>query len=390
MHLRNKLSVKKVGNLTEAGVYSDGGGLYLRVRKAGTRSWLYICMVAGRRREIGLGSVYDVSLGEARAKASDLRRIFLAGLDPFEERKKAAIAAKPKMTFGEMAESLMDDIEDGFRNQKHRNQWRSSIRRYAESILAKPVDAVTTDDILELLKPIWLTKRETASRVRQRIERVLDAAGVKGLRSGDNPARWRGNLEFLLPRQNKIAIKHHKALPFDQLSHFMPKLRGRSATTARALEFTILTAARTGEILGMTWGEVDFEKKLWTIPGERMKAGVTHEVPLCEAALLLLGTIKPKNVGFDEIVFKGPKGGPMSNMAMAQLLKRMDCDATVHGFRSTFRDWAGEETSFAREDIEMALAHTIQSHTERAYRRGNALEKRRDVMESWSGFCNNP
>ena len=265
-----------------------------------------------------------------------------------------------------------------------------AIRRYAESILAKPVDAVTTDDILELLKPIWLTKRETASRVRQRIERVLDAAGVKGLRSGDNPARWRGNLEFLLPRQNKIAIKHHKALPFYQLSHFMPKLRGRSATTARALEFTILTAARTGEILGMTWGEVDFEKRLWTIPGERMKAGVTHEVPLCKAAIMLLETIKPKNAGFDEIVFKGPKGGPMSNMAMAQLLKRMDCDATVHGFRSTFRDWAGEKTSFAREDIEMALAHTIQSHTERAYRRGNALEKRRDVMESWSGFCNNP
>jgi integrase len=242
--------------------------------------------------------------------------------------------------------------------------------------------------VLGVLQPIWLSKAETAGRVRGRIERILDAAKAKGLRLGENPARGRGHLDLLLPKRSKSEVKHHAALPFQQVASFMLELSQRPAMAARALEFTILTAARSGEARGMTWGEVDLAERVWTVPGERMKAGATHQVPLSDAGLGVLQTIKRKDALAHELVFPAPRGGQMSDMAMSQLLKRMGHqNITVHGFRSAFRDWAGETTQFGREEVEMALAHTIESAVERAYRRGRALEKRRELMAAWSEYC---
>ena len=388
MHVRNKFNVKQIAGLTAPGIYSDGGGLYLRVRPTGSRSWLYVCMIKGKRRELGLGSVHDVSLAKAREKAAEAREHFLNGRDPVKERARALVAQRPVATFGKFAEQLMDDIEDGFRNEKHRKQWRSTLRIYAKPILDMAVQDVTTEDVLGLLMPIWLKTPETASRVRGRIERVLDAAKAKGHRQGENPARWRGHLELLLPRRKRAETKHHAALPFDQVATFMTELRKRQATAARALEFTILTAARSGETIGMTWGEIDLAECVWTIPGERMKAGATHQVPLSDAAIAVLTALKPGDPTADQLVFANDGGRQLSNMAMAMLLRRMGYDGiTVHGFRSTFRDWAGESTAFGREEIEMALAHTIESAVERAYRRGRALEKRRELMSAWASAC---
>lgn len=390
MHVRNKLNVKQVANLTTPGIYSDGGGLYLRVRPTGTRSWLFICMIRGKRREMGLGSVLDVSLAQAREKASNARAVFLEGQDPIVQRARAVAAQRPEAIFGMFAEQLLDDIEEGFRNEKHRKQWRSTLNIHAKPILSMPVQDVTTEDILGLLMPIWLKTPETASRVRGRVERVLDAAKAKGYRQGDNPARWRGHLELLLPRRRKTEIKHHAALPFDQMASFMESLRKRPALAARALEFTILTAARSGETIGMTWGEVDLAERLWTIPAERMKAGATHQVPLTDQAVAIIQAIKPAEAAPGDLVFAGEHGKQLSNMAMAMLLRRMGYEnVTVHGFRSAFRDWAGEKTTFSREVIEMALAHTIESATERAYRRGRALDKRRDLMMEWTTYSAN-
>ena len=387
MHLRNKLNAKKVATLTKPNAYSDGGGLYLRVRKSGTKSWFYIYMIDGKRREIGLGSALDVSLADARKKASDLRAIQLAGRDPATEHKQVRATAKLVPTFGEMATDLIDGIESGFSNEKHRKQWRSTITTYAESILYMPVDQVSATDIVALLQPIWLQKAETSSRVRQRIERILDGATVKGHRTGDNPARLKGNLEFLLPRKAKGEAGHHEAMPFTQVADFMVKLRERPAITARALEFAILTAARTGEVIGMRWEEVDLDQATWTVPADRMKGKRAHTVPLSDAALAILRALRLVEPQPRDLVFEGPKGGMLSNMAMLALLKRMEVSVTVHGFRSTFRDWAGDMTNFAQQDIEMALAHAIQSKTERAYRRSDALEKRRELMQVWADFC---
>jgi integrase len=388
MHVRNKLNVRQVVGLTKSGIYSDGGGLYLRVRPAGTRSWLYICMINGKRREMGLGSVLDVSLAQAREKAAAARVMQLEGLDPITSRPKVKVADRPVVSFGEFAMQHLDDIEEGFRNPKHRQQWRNTLKTYAAPLFALPITEVTTEHVLGVLQPIWLSKAETAGRVRGRIERILDAAKAKGLRHGENPARGRGHLDLLLPKRSKAEVKHHAALPFQQIGSFMQELNQRPAMAARALEFTILTAARSGEARGMTWGEVDFAESVWSVPGERMKAGVTHQVPLSDAALSVLEAIKPTEALPIELVFPAPRGGQMSDMAMSQLLKRMGHDdITVHGFRSAFRDWAGETTQFGREEVEMALAHTIESAVERAYRRGRALEKRRGLMLAWASFC---
>lgn len=388
MHSRNKLSVKQIATLIKPGIYSDGGGLYLRTRPSGTRSWLYVYMIDGKRREFGLGSVLDVSLAQAREKARSARQLHLDGIDPIAERKRVSKPKQKLMTFGEMATALIDDIEKGFDNKKHRDQWRSSITRYAEPILTLPVDEVDTDAVVSILKPIWLAKCETARRVRGRIERVLDAAKAKGLRSGENPARFRGHLDLLLPRQPRKGQKHHAALPFVELPDFMATLSQRPASAAKALQITVLTAARTSEVLGMTWDEIDFENQIWTIPASRMKAKSLHQVPLSEAAMKTLREIRANSSTNSTLVFRGTSGGGLSNMAMTMLLRRMSReDITIHGFRSTFRDWAGEKTSHAREDIEMALAHTIQSKTERAYRRGNAIEERRLLMDDWAAFA---
>lgn len=391
MRARNKLNVRQITGLTKPGVYSDGGGLYLRVRSTGSKSWLYIYSIHGKRREMGLGSDLDVSLANAREKAAAARALMLEGIDPQIDRSKAKVAEQPAITFGAFAMQWLDDVEAGFKNAKHRQQWRNTLTTYAAPLWLVPIPDITTAAILEVLKPIWLTKAETASRVRGRIERIIDAAKVQGIWNGENPARGRGHIDMLLPKRSKTEVRHHPALPFKQLPDFMPLLRSRPAVAARALEFTILTAARSGEVRGMTWGEVDLAERLWTVPGNRMKAGATHEVPLSDAAVAILKALMPDKPRSDAIVFAAPRGGMMSDMALSQLLKRMDRgDITVHGFRSTFRDWAGETTQFGREEVEMALAHTIESATERAYRRGRALDKRRDLMATWALFCGGP
>ncbi len=384
---RNKLNVKQVSSLTRVGVYSDGGGLYLRVRPSG-RSWVFIGTLNGKRQEMGLGSDLDVSLAHAREKAAAARALVLAGKHPRASRPQAILAVDPPVTFGMFAKDWVASVEDGFRNAKHRQQWRNTLATYGAPIANTSIAEVTTEQILGVLQPIWLSKPETASRVRGRIERVLDAAKVKGLRQGENPARGRGHLDLLLPKQSKAEVKHHAALPFVEISDFMVQLRKRPAIAAKALEFTILTASRSGETRGATWGEIDSDQRIWTIPGSRMKAGATHQVPLSDPAQAVLLALRPEVPNPDDLVFPAPRGGILSDMAMSQLLKRMGRpDITAHGFRSTFRDWAGETTNFGREDVEMALAHTITSSTERAYRRGRALEKRRDIMAAWGSFA---
>jgi integrase len=384
---RNKLNTKQVASLTEVGLYSDGGGLYLRIRESG-RSWFFIGTLHGKRFEMGLGPAIDVPLAKAREKAAAARALILDGHDPRAQRGKAKAADQPIITFGGFAMQHLDDIENGFKNPKHRQQWRNTLTTYAASMFELPVADVKTEHVLEVLQPIWLSKPETASRVRGRIERILDAAKVKGLRDGENPARGRGHLDLLLPKRNRGNVKHHAALPFVEVAGFMTQLRAREAMAARALELTILTAARSGETRGMTWAEIDLAEKVWTVPGSRMKAGATHQVPLSDAAVAVLRAVMPEKARPADIVFPAPRGGCLSDMALSQLLKRMGrLDITVHGFRSTFRDWAGETTQFAREEVEMALAHTISSPTERAYRRGRALEKRRGLMDAWARYC---
>ena len=398
---RNKLTARQVATIGKIGVHSDGGGLYLRVRPSG-RSWFYIGSLDGKRFELGLGSSLDVSLAKAREMAAKVRLQLIEGIDPMSDRTRAAAernrikyeqdAAKSGkasvITFGAYAKDLIASIEDGFKNPKHRQQWRNTLETYAKPLADVPIAEVTTDNVLAVLEPIWLSKPETASRVRGRIERVLDAAKVKGLRDGENPARGRGHLDLLLPKRNKTAVKHHSALPFADLPKFMIELSKRPAVAARALEFTFLTAARSGETRGMTWAEVDFEKMLWTVPGSRMKASILHEVPLSNAAMLVLSALNDEGLKPTDFVFPAPRGGSLSDMALSQLLKRMNRpDITVHGFRSTFRDWAGDKTQFGREEVEMALAHTVESSVERAYRRGRALEKRRELMSAWAEYC---
>lgn len=288
------------------------------------------------------------------------------------------------MAFGAFADQFMTRVVKGFRNDKHRKQWSSTIQTYAAALYPMPIAEIETRDILAVLAPIWLEKPETAGRVRQRLEKILNAARVEGLREGENPARPQGPLDHLLPRQRRQG-GHHSAMPFREMPPFMASLAERAGSAAHALSFTILTAARTSETLGMTWSEVDFDAAIWTIPGQRMKAGEEHRVPLSKAALAILEVFRPKKVDPAANVFHNGKGSSLSNMAMTQVLRRMGrSDITVHGFRSTFRDWAGDMTEFAREDAEMALAHQVGGKTERAYRRGRSLEKRRAMMDAWS------
>lgn len=385
---RNKLTVKQVSALDTPGLYSDGGGLYLRIRASG-RSWFFIGTLNGKRIELGLGSALDISLAKAREKTDVIRHQVLEGFDPRDERRMARTnAAKAVVTFGAFAKAHVADIEGGFKNPKHRQQWRNTLETYGKPLAKIPIDQVSTEDILGVLQPIWLSKPETASRVRGRIERVLDAAKVKELRNGENPARGKGHLDLLLPKRSNVKVKHHPALPFADVAAFMADLLKRPGVSARALEFTVLTAARSGEVRGMTWGEVNLEEKLWTVPANRMKAGEEHKVPLSDAAIAVLKTVNEDGLKADDYVFPAPRGGSLSDMALSQLLKRMGrTGITVHGFRSTFRDWAGDKTEFEREVIEMALAHTLTSEVERAYRRGRALDKRKELMTAWAKYC---
>jgi integrase len=371
-------------------VISDGDGLYLRVRPGQIASWFFASNAGGRRRELGLGSATAVDLDTARELAGDVRKAIAQGRDPFAEKaasKRESKEAARVPTFGEFAEDYIASVEAGWKNSVHRAQWRQTIRDYAGVIADKRVDEVTTDDVLKVLRPIWTVKPETASRLRGRIEKILSAAKVRGLRHRDsiNPASYRGHLDILLPRQQREARGHHGALPFADAPEFMTKLRARPALAARALEFAILTAARTGECIGARWGEIDERAAVWTVPASRMKAKVEHRVPLSTAALALLKALKPKEHQPGDLIF-ADRGKPLSNMAMLALLKRMKVEVTTHGFRSTFRDWCGDEAGYPRELAEAALAHTIQSKSERAYRRGTAVELRRSMMESWAAF----
>lgn len=296
VQLRGRLHRRQLPGLTKPGVYADGAGLYLRVRTSGTRSWIFVCMIKVKRREMGLGSILHVPLAKARERAGYARTAFLEGRDPIAERTATQQTEAAPATFGTFADDLIDDIQEGFRNEKHRKQWPSTLKMHAAELLEKPLAEIDTDAVVEVLKPIWLTKAETASGVRGRIERVLDAAKAKGLRTGENPARRRGHLDLLLPRRPKTSKGHHAALAFADAADFMRDLRSRSALAARALELTILTAARSGETLGMTWSEVDLEHALWTVPGERMKAGVEHQVPLSAHAVAILKALRSKRV----------------------------------------------------------------------------------------------
>ena len=375
----NKLGSRWVQSVTKPGRYSDGGGLYLVVDAHGKR-WVFMYVRGGRRTEMGLGPLRDVPLAKARELALQARQVLLAGGSPREARRD--VLAPP--TFGQAADSYIDAMSPQFKNAKHLWQWRQTLGDgYCRSLRARPVDAVTTEDVLAVLSPIWLTKAETAARLRGRIERVLDAARAKGQRSGENPARWKGHLKLLLPARQELQRGHHAALPATEVPGMIERLRARDTVAATCLEFTILTVARTGEAIHLRWDEIDGD--LWTIPASRMKAKRPHRVPLSRRALAILDEMLPLD---SEWVFPGQKRGrPLSNMAMLVLLRDMDLAVTVHGFRSTFRDWAGDHTRFPREVIEAALAHTVGSDTERAYRRGDALDRRRELLEAWASYC---
>jgi integrase len=386
-----RLSARSVATLSEPGRHNDGEGLYLSISKAGTKSWVFMFRWQGKLKEMGLGGVSTVSLAEARDKAGVARKQVKDRINPIAAKREAEFEAGGKKTFGEFADDLVKDILIGFRNAKHRWQWSHTLKTYAAPLRPIPIDEVTTDQVLAVIKPLWLTKQETASRLRGRIERVLDAAKARGDRSGENPARWRGHLDHLLPKRQKLQRGHHPAMPYADVPEFIMDLRRRDATAALALEFTILCASRTGEVIGATWLEIDRKQKVWTIPAKRMKAGLEHRVPLTDRALAVLD--RAEKLGIGEYVFPGArKGKPLSDMAMGVLLKKRmkHGGLTVHGFRSSFRDWAGECTAFPREVAEAALAHVVGDETERAYRRGDALEKRRKLMEAWARFISTP
>lgn len=385
----NRLTVRQVSALKVPGRHADGGGLYFRITAGGARSWVFMAAVGGRRVEIGLGGESSVTLASARRLAAEMREAVAAGNDPRRVIARDIIEAELAVpTFGAFSDRYIASVEAGWKNEVHRQQWRNSLRDHAFLLREKPVDDISIEDLLAVLRPIWLTKIETAKRVRGRIEKILDAAKARGIRSPDalNPAAWRGNLALLLPSQSKVARGHHAALPWVNAPQFVAELRCRKAVAARCLEFVILTAARSGEALAASWGEIDLEAKLWTIPAERMKAGAEHVVPLSPTAITLLGNIKPDQPKPADPIF-AVGGAARSNMAMAMLLRRMGHgNITTHGFRSTFRDWAGDATNFPREIVEQALAHTIQNKAERAYRRGTAIERRRELMTAWADY----
>ncbi|MFC3162851.1 tyrosine-type recombinase/integrase [Ciceribacter thiooxidans] len=381
----HRLTDARIRSKLKPGRYGDGGGLYLEVATAGTRSWLFMWKVNGRRRAIGLGGYPAVSLARARSIAAKAKSDIAEGRDP-------AVLAKRSMvpTFAKCVEEFLAVNSPSWRNDKHRAQWEMTLGdAYCRTIREKPVDKIATDDVLKILLPIWIEKAETASRLRGRIERVLDYAKVKGWREGLNPALWHGNLNHLLPARQKLQRGHHPAMPYKDLPAFMRDLRKREAVASLALEFLILTAARSGEVYGAVWDEFDLDAALWTIPATRMKAGREHVVPLSGPALDLVRRLHDARTC--QYVFPGQRTNrPLSTSAMEMLLRRMGKGAyTVHGFRSSFRDWAGDMTDFPRDLVETALAHRVGDATERAYRRSSALEKRRRLMQVFSLYLSN-
>jgi integrase len=386
----NKLTAARVDRLKKPGRYGDGGGLWLQIAAGGTKSWLLRYQRDGKARQMGLGPCSLVSLADARERARDARRVLLDGGDPIDARNALRLAAKIEaakgITFQQCAEKHIAAHEAAWRNEKHRAQWHSTLERYAyPKIGSLPVSAIDTTLILKVLEPIWGKRPETAGRLRGRIEAVLDWATAREYRAGDNPARWRGHLDKLLPAKRKLrGVQHHTAMPYEALPVLMGRLRRLEFVSARALEFTILTAARTGETIGARWAEIDIAAKIWTVPEDRTKSGREHRVPLSDRAVELLEAL-PRQDGNDHVFVGGRKGAGLSNMAMLELVK--SGGVTVHGFRSTFRDWAAETTAYPNHVVEMALAHVIGDKVEAAYRRGDLFEKRRRLMRDWATYC---
>lgn len=378
----SKLTDTECRAATRAGKLGDGGGLYLDVKPSGAKSWAFVWKASGKRREMGLGAYPAVTLAKARKLAGAHREAVAEGRNPIAERQKEA-----EPTFAECADTFLASMEGQWRNEKHRAQWRMTLREYAQPLSAKKVSEVGTDDVLKVLNPLWKKRPETASRLRGRIERVLDYAKARGWRTGENPALWRGHLKNILPPRQRLTRGHHAAMPYGDIPAFLQSLTGRDAIAARALEFLILTAARSGEVLEATWNEFDLDAELWTVPAHRMKAGKEHRVPLSPRALAIVKALHETR--HSDFVFPGyARGRPLSNMAFVMLMRRMKADAyTPHGFRSGFRDWAGDCTSFPRDVAEQALAHRVGDATERAYRRADALEKRRKLMVAWANYC---
>lgn len=397
-----KITVKELETMSAPGRYGVGAGLWFQIRRPDSdrklvgdpaRSWLFRYTWQGRQRQMGLGPYPLIGLADARRAAQDASRAVLAGRDPIGEKRAKAIAVKAQqaaMTFNGVVALYLAAHQATWKNAKHRQQWENTIETYASPVFGDwLIQNVDTGAVMRVIEPLWRTKVETASRVRGRIESVLDYATARGWRTGDNPARWRGHVENLLPARSKVAhVEHHAALPFSDMGAFMVSVVRLTGTGALALQFVILTAARTGEVIGARWSEIDMSAATWTIPADRMKAGREHRVPLTPAALKVLRTMLPARspVGF---VFPGRRlDTGLSNMSLAAVLKRMGRgDLTVHGFRSTFRQWAGERTTVAREVAEAALAHTVRDKTEAAYARGDLFDRRRRLMEKWAMFC---
>lgn len=396
----HRLTAIEVKNVTKPGLHPDGAGLYLKVRAttsgeatSTSKSWVFRYMRSGKARYLGLGSTRALGLADARLAATQARQQIQQGIDPIEARKElraqALASGARAVTFKECAEALMNTHDASWKNAKHRQQWRNTLKAHVYPKMGHlAVSAITTEHVLAVLEPIWTKTPETASRVRGRIEAVLDAAKARGAREGENPARWRSHLANLLPKPSKVCrVRHHAALPFADIAGFMANLRLQDGMAPRALEFTVLTAARTIEALGAQWPEINFADKVWTVPAERMKAGKEHRVPLSFRAIEILKALDA--VKINEFVFAGLKPGRhLSDMSLLMMLRRSKRDdITVHGFRSTFRDWAAETTSFPNFVVEMALAHAIEDKVEGAYRRGDLFQKRRKLMDAWSNYC---
>jgi integrase len=385
-----KLNARAISRLRKPGMHGDGNGLYLQIGGAGARSWIFRYTLHGRERYLGLGSATAISLKRARELAVEAQALRAQGIDPIEARKdartKARLAAARSLTFRECAERFVAAHEASWRNAKHRQQWRSTLDYTYPLIGNLPVADIDTALVLKTLEPIWQTKPETARRLRGRIEAVLDWARVAGYRAGENPARWRGNLTHLLPRKRRD-VKHHAALSYAEIPAFMAKLATRDSISARCLEVTILTALRSGEALGATWDEIDLRAAVWTVPEQRMKGGKAHRVPLSARVTEILRELAEHRES--DLVFPSQRiGRPLSSAAMPKVLAALGrAEVTVHGFRSSFRDWAAEQTNFPRELAEKVLAHATGDETERAYQRGDLFEKRRKLMQAWAAYC---
>jgi integrase len=394
--MTNLKSARSVQTITDVGYHRCSPGLYLQVAKSGTKSWLFRFKspVTSKQREMGLGSLDITSLSQARNLAIEYRRQLLEGVDPLEEQRRNKQARQLQqartITFRKAAEQCIASKRPEWKNAKHSQQWTNTLTTYAYPIIGDlPISEIDTDLILKIVEPIWILKAETASRVRQRIETVLDWARARKYVEGENPARLRGHLDKILAKTAKVKrVKHHPAVPYKQINEFVLLLRNKKGSSALALEFMILTAARTSEVIGAQWGEFDISSKIWTVPAERMKASKEHRVPLSNQVITILTSIK-SNRHAEDLVFPGWKTGTgLSNGAMRTLMKKIEFGPyTPHGFRSTFRDWAADEAhTFQNETIELALAHTIKNQAEAAYRRGDQLERRRELMEAWSKY----